>query len=400
VADQTPRSEDALALVAGPYITSLRVPPELRELVRSTLQDLLTTDDRPTPYSASVELDPDGTYRIMADGRRYRSELAARHVPDSLVRMLLLAELDAHPERLHLHAGAVADRGRGVVVAGFSGNGKSTMVTTLVRDGFDYLTDERVAIDPHDLKVLGFSKPISLVGGSFNVFPALHPDVLGHGQATEWEWQVPASAIGSGRMLTELDAQLLVFVRYEADSDLHVEQVHPLTAVARLLHDSPDIARFGADALHLCGRLCASVLCVEVRYSRPDDVGPALRMLLDETDRGVASREIEVIDARSVGKSSAPVIDHVVGTDRVRRTDAHTILLIDGRALVHDEQTQQLLELDESSTAWMMLVDGSTLDELIDAVSAETSTPRSAVAAAALQALNGLAQRGLVRTAS
>ena len=86
---------EKLALVAGPYITSLRVPPELLHLVRSTLHDLLVDADLTTPYSASVEIEPEGTYRILADGRTYRSGLEAMRVPDGLVRMLLLAELDA-----------------------------------------------------------------------------------------------------------------------------------------------------------------------------------------------------------------------------------------------------------------------------------------------------------------
>lgn len=394
------QADEALALVAGPYITSLRVPPELRDLVRGTLQDLVTTDDRPTPYSAVVEIDPGGTYRIMADGRVYRSEIEFRRVPDGLVRMLLLAELDAHPERLHLHAGAVADRGRGVVVAGFSGSGKSTMVTSLVRAGFDYLTDERVAIDPLDLLVSGFPKPVSLVSGSFKIFPELHPDVLGHGQATDTEWQIPASTVGTGGLLTEIVARMVIFVRHEKGSDLRVERVHPVTAVGRLLHDSPDIARFGAGALRVCGQWCASILCVEVTYSRPDDVGPAIRALLDETDLGISSPEVEVLDADGT-LATVQALDQVSGADRLIRADAHTILVVDGRSLVHAEQDQELIELDESATAWLMLLDGaSTVDQLIDAVSAETGIPRSAIEVGALQALNGLAERRLVGPAA
>lgn len=394
MSDRTP--DGTLALVAGPYITSLRVPAEVRGLVRSTLQDLLIDDDQPTPYSAVVEIEPEGTYRVLADGRVYRSEIELRRVPDSLVRMLLLAELDAHPERLHLHAGAVADRGRGVVIAGFSGSGKSTLVTSLVRAGFDYLTDERVAIDSADLTVSGFPKPISLVRGSFEVFPELHPDLLGHGHATDTEWQIPASAVGAGALLTELNARLVVFVNYEEGADVRIDQVHPVTAVGRLLHDSPDIARFGATALEVGGRFCTSALCVQVTYSRPADVGPAIRALLDETDHGVASHDVEVFDAEDLSPVGGAPGD-IDGTDRLVRTSAHTILVIDGRALLHAEHGQELVELDESATAWLMLVDGaSTIDELIDAVHEETGIDRAALGLGAKRALRNLADRGLV----
>ena len=387
---------EALALAAGPYITSLSVPPAVLDLVRSTLQDLLVADDQSTPYASSVEIEPEGTYRILADGRTFRSKLEAEWVPDHLVRMLLLAELDAHPERLHLHAGAVAVENRGVVIAGFSGHGKSTLTTALVRSGFDYLTDERVAIDSDSLTVSGFPKPISLVKGSFTVFPELHPDVLGHGKATVTEWQIPASAIGSGAMLTELRARVVIFVKYEAGSDVSVEGIHPVTAVARLLHDSPDIARFGAAALRVCAALCTSALCVELTYSRPTDAGPVVRALLDDADREVPSPDVEVFEA-----DGAPSIDaephEIDGADRLVRTTTHTILVIDGRALVHVEDDQELVELDESATAWLMLVDGvSTVDGLIDAVHEETGVDRNDLAPGAKRALSDLASRGLL----
>ena len=52
-----------------------------------------------------------------------------------------------------LHAGAVERDGRAVVVVGESGRGKSTLTAALVRDGFAYLTDELVQIDPVTLRV-------------------------------------------------------------------------------------------------------------------------------------------------------------------------------------------------------------------------------------------------------
>jgi hypothetical protein len=387
---------EKLALVAGPYITSLSVPPELLHLVRSTLHDLLVDGDQTAPYSASVEIEPEGTYRILADGRTYRSELEAIRVPDGLVRMLLLAELDAHPERLHLHAGAVADGKRGVVIAGFSGYGKSTLTTALVQSGFDYLTDERVAIDSDSLMVSGFPKPVSLVSGSFTVFPEFNPAVHGHGQATDTEWQIPASTIGSGAMLTEMLAKVVVFVNYQAGSDIGVVPVHPVTAVARLLHDSPDIARFGAAALRVCAAFCTSTLCVELTYSRPTDVAPVVRALLDEADVELPSHDVAVFEADGTPSSDSDM-HKVAGPDRLVRTSAHTILVIDGRSLVHAEDDQELVELDESATAWLMLVDGvNTVDDLIDAVREETGINRRDLEPSVKRLLSELASRGLV----
>jgi hypothetical protein len=46
--------------------------------------------------------------------------------------------------RFPLHAGCVAREGRGVLLAGTSGSGKSTLTAALVKDGWDFLTDDMV----------------------------------------------------------------------------------------------------------------------------------------------------------------------------------------------------------------------------------------------------------------
>jgi hypothetical protein len=46
--------------------------------------------------------------------------------------------------RFPLHAGCVARQGRGVLLAGTSGSGKSTLTAALVRDGWDFLSDDTV----------------------------------------------------------------------------------------------------------------------------------------------------------------------------------------------------------------------------------------------------------------
>lgn len=61
-----------------------------------------------------------------------------------------------------LHAGAVEFDGRVVVVTGESGRGKSTLTAALVRAGGAYLTDELVIIDPEDLWVRPYPKPLDL----------------------------------------------------------------------------------------------------------------------------------------------------------------------------------------------------------------------------------------------
>jgi hypothetical protein len=64
--------------------------------------------------------------------------------------------------RLLLHTGAVAHDGRAVLFPGASGTGKSTMVGACLRRGFDYLSDELVAVEQDTGHVTGWARPLML----------------------------------------------------------------------------------------------------------------------------------------------------------------------------------------------------------------------------------------------
>ena len=61
-----------------------------------------------------------------------------------------LIEVMKRKGRFPLHAACVAREGRGVLIAGMSGLGKSTLTATLVAEGWDFLTDDMVFIARQD----------------------------------------------------------------------------------------------------------------------------------------------------------------------------------------------------------------------------------------------------------
>ena len=65
-----------------------------------------------------------------------------------------------------LHAGAVARNGQVILVAGSSGSGKSSLICWLVDNGFDYLTDEIVLLEPGEPKVTGLLRALVVKPGS------------------------------------------------------------------------------------------------------------------------------------------------------------------------------------------------------------------------------------------
>jgi hypothetical protein len=66
---------------------------------------------------------------------------------ESLAREVMVHVADHAPERVFIHAGVVAWKGRALVMPGRSFAGKSTLVAELVRAGATYYSDEYAVID-------------------------------------------------------------------------------------------------------------------------------------------------------------------------------------------------------------------------------------------------------------
>ena len=64
-------------------------------------------------------------------------------------------------DKVFVHAGAVAHRGRAILIPGGSFSGKSTLVAALVRAGADYYSDEHAVLDEHGL-VHPYARPLSI----------------------------------------------------------------------------------------------------------------------------------------------------------------------------------------------------------------------------------------------
>lgn len=342
---------------AGHYAASVELPESLVDPVRNALRDLILPDEAEVPFQVVVEpLDEPDRYRISADGRIYGDGYHGEWIPDTLVRMLMLAELDATPDMLHLHGGLVSLAGVGVIVVGLSGAGKSTLVTGLASNGFDYCSDERVTVDPTSLIVGGFNKPISLVGGTWDVFPDIDPRSTGDGVATSTEWQVPASSLGAA-LFEEIEARLIVHVNWRPDGPVEAEILHPVESAGRLVADSPDAVRLGAEAVSLSARLAASVISVRLSYTHLSDAIAAIERSLTEL---MLPLTVEPLPVSKVSGDTGGAFDE---TSTLVLAAGVTAWMIGDRVIVHvsggTEADQQIIELDSMSSIVVAMLDGA-----------------------------------------
>ncbi len=262
-----------------------RVACDVPELVRDHLAPLLRPlrSDGPlwphARYHVVYSDNPLYPYALYYRDGEHHSRLALASRPGTITSTLawhlnqLAVERTAHTHVL-LHAAAATRAGVTVLLPGDQEYGKTTTVAGLLREGFRYVTDETVALDPRDGSVTPFPKALSLDPGSWPLFPEARPA----GAEAMRQWQVPASSLCAEEELTPVPApRVVVFPRYVAGSRTELSPLSRAEAVRRLVQST---FRFkaapgrnlrtlaavanGATVATLCiGSLAEAVLAVE-----------------------------------------------------------------------------------------------------------------------------------------
>ncbi len=126
-----------------------------------------------TPY-ISTEADESKDYKkliiykneleqLIVEGDDWRERIKERIF--SYLQRYLLENSYTESGYLWLHGGCVVRDNKAIILLGNSGVGKSTLITYLCLNGFEYVTDDRVIVDVHNREVIPFPKTIMLRAG-------------------------------------------------------------------------------------------------------------------------------------------------------------------------------------------------------------------------------------------
>ena len=136
---------------------SIRLTSNRQELVdwaediarQALLNDVLVIEGQGPSFTSVLELTAleNGEFQLTQDSRfegvNADIEAFRRHL-NSLVRVTVAKNVS---DRMFMHAGAVAWKGRGIIFPGDSFVGKSTLVGELIKNGADYLSDDYAIFD-------------------------------------------------------------------------------------------------------------------------------------------------------------------------------------------------------------------------------------------------------------
>ncbi len=254
---------------------------DFAELARSVFADLAVTPhdlgpDRTVLFETVVHDRRARRWSVRRDGQpcemHLRDDAVLVHQQWELNRLAI----DAH--RTSLHAAAVAVDDRGVLLAGPSHSGKTTLAAWMVgRLQAQYVADEVASVDRR-LCVRPFPRPLGLRSdGPLTAATSDHDGLVARFMPDER--LVPISELGGTRCSSPVPIRLVVFPRYEGASPTSLAQVSEADALERLVALTPGVARYGRPVFERLAQLVATTPVVEVRSS---DVGRAAALVLRE----------------------------------------------------------------------------------------------------------------------
>lgn len=273
---------------------------DLRSDVAATAGGTATTagDDGAADDGAADDALPVTVFRIERNGPAWFThpwgvwrdgEPCETTVTDDYIEAYVIWEvtrlvIEDVPPAVSVHAGAVAHGGRGLLLAGPSHSGKSTLTAALVERGFGFLTDELAVLDlDHDAsiaRVRPFWRPVGLRrGGPLDALI----DVPGAGE----EVLVPASAFGA--LSGHVPLAAIVLPRHLPGEDGDPVLLEPPVALTELVPQVPDMV--GDRVPEVFAALAELVTWVPSYSLAVDDLSAAARRLTDLLDSSSTAAE-------------------------------------------------------------------------------------------------------------
>lgn len=179
-----------------------------------------------------------------------------------------------------VHGAIVSIEGRGVLITGAGGSGKSTAALAAFLDGFDFLGDDCVAVDA------GLARGYSLYGAvciEHDHLPSFG-GMTAFVQSASDKAVVALSEVAPQRVVHDTELVALVVPRFTGAVEVTTAPLAKRDALLALAPGS--IVRRAVPPAAALSRMCRLVErlpCFAMATGPVDGIGPALRRLLEET---------------------------------------------------------------------------------------------------------------------
>jgi hypothetical protein len=215
--------------------------------------------------------------RLMVDVRKGRAEavfLQPEKIHPDLIRcyvLFMLVELLKREELYMLHATAVEKNGRGVLIVGSSGHGKTTACISLLRGGYSFMADDHPFLRDSgcDLEMLSFPEKIDVTQATVDLFPELREAQSSLRQGYRKMYFHPSEIFPQQPVERSIPA-LLLFPQVAESAESSLEKIPGSRALELLLPQSMLVfsKKVARAQFQVLSRLAAEAECYQLNFGR------------------------------------------------------------------------------------------------------------------------------------
>jgi hypothetical protein len=221
---------------------------------------------------------------LLFDGELVASCGSLDRLPPLVKAQIRAAVVNRGDFFMELHAGAVSDERRCIVLPGAPGSGKTTLTAALAAEGFGYFSDEVVLLEEETLLVRPLPLSLSIKPGSLaplsRYYPRL-PEIPAYRREDEQEVRY-LSPPPESRLVSEAPAPcgVVVFPRYDGAVSTRLLPLERAEALKRLMVECMVLPRLmeRRDAANLT-RWMRSITCYELTFSSLSEAVDAIERL-------------------------------------------------------------------------------------------------------------------------
>jgi hypothetical protein len=216
-----------------------------------------------------VEARDEAKFVIQKDGKEFASNLSLEQALFQLMQDGLTMLNGASTSHLIFHAGALAHQERGLLLCGKSGSGKSTVTAWLVKNGYQYLSDEVIGLPSVGEEVHGFCRSLVLKRGSEMIWKEWQPAgankqfIKTHDGSA---WFAP-TLLNAQAVLTSVKAHLILFPTFSAGAELQIEKLNTSNTLFMLMQSLVNARNFEEHGIKRTKELAQQVSAYKLVYS-------------------------------------------------------------------------------------------------------------------------------------
>ena len=136
------------------------------------------------------------------------------------------------------HASTISKDNRSIMFTGDSGNGKSTLVSILMANGFNVIADDFTPILREDFKTYCFPSAISIKEKSYSLMEQIYPGLKNSKQYYISELKGAVKYLPPTSKETSANCSSVVWVKYSEDSENTINKVSIQDALKKFLPDA------------------------------------------------------------------------------------------------------------------------------------------------------------------